>query len=92
MRPILLGTVFSLAAVAAAQVTPLNPAYKFASPVSVGAAAETGTVIVSISSPGSLATINVLTQGVANQDFTLAAGGSCATGTTYFTGQTCSVP
>ena len=90
-RPILLGTVFSLAAVAGAQVTPLNPAYKFASPVSVGAAAETGTVIVSISSPGSLNTINVLTQGVANQDFTLAAGGSCAAGTTYFAGQTCSV-
>jgi sugar lactone lactonase YvrE len=91
MRPILLGTVFSLAAVAAAQLTPLTPAYKFASPVSVGAAAETGTVIVSISTSGSLNTINVLTQGVANQDFALAAGGSCATGTTYFAGQTCSV-
>ncbi|MGA1981957.1 MAG: hypothetical protein ABSG84_05755 [Acidobacteriaceae bacterium] len=91
MRPILLGALFSLAAVAGAQVTPLNPAFKFASPVSVGAAAETGTVIVSISSTGSLNAINVLTQGVVNQDFTLAAGGSCTTGTTYFAGQTCSV-
>ena len=33
----------------------------------------------------------MLTQGVTNQDFTLAAGGSCALGTTYFTGQTCTV-
>jgi hypothetical protein len=69
----------------------LKPAYKFASPASVGAAAEAGTVVVTISGPGSLNAIDVLTQGVANQDFTLAAGGTCAQGLTYFTGQTCTV-
>jgi len=87
----LLGIAFSLAAVAGAQAAALNPAYKFASAVTVGAAAETGSVVVAISGSGSLNTINVLTQGVANQDFTLAAGGSCTPGTAYFAGQTCTV-
>jgi hypothetical protein len=91
VRSILLGTAFSLAAVAGAQVVALKPAYQFASPVNVGAAAESGTVLVTVSGSGSLNAIDVLTQGVANQDFTLAAGGSCAQGTTYFTGQTCTV-
>ena len=91
MRSILLGALVSLAGIAAAQVVALKPAYKFASPVSVGAAAETGTVVVTMSGSGSLNATNVLTQGVANQDFTLAAGGSCAQGTTYFVGQTCTV-
>ena len=90
-RSILLGIAFSLAAVAGAQAAALNPAYKFASAVTVGAAAETGSVVVAISGSGSLNTINVLTQGVANQDFTLAAGGSCTPGTAYFAGQTCTV-
>ena len=91
MRSILLGALVSLAGIAAAQVVALKPAYKFASPVSVGAAAETGTVVVTMSGSGSLNATNVLTQGVANQDFTLAAGGSCAQGMTYFIGQTCTV-
>ena len=91
MRSILLGTVFSLAAVAGAQVVALKPAYKFASPASVGGAAEAGAAVVTISGSGSLNAINVLTQGVESQDFVLAAGGSCAVGMTYFAGQTCTV-
>lgn len=91
MRSMLLGVAFSLAAVAGAQVVALKPAYKFASPVSIGAPAEAGMVVVTISGSGSLNTINVLTQGVANQDFTLAAGGSCTQGMTYFAAQTCTV-
>jgi hypothetical protein len=88
---ILLGAGFLLAAVAGAQVVALKPAYKFASPVNVGGAAEAGTVVVTLSGAGSLSTINVLTQGVANQDFMLAAGGTCTPGVTYFAGQNCSV-
>jgi hypothetical protein len=86
-----MSAVLSLAAVAGAQVVPLHPAYKFAAPANVGGAAETGTVAVTISSAGSLSNIGVLTQGVPNQDFTQAPGGSCATGMTYLPGQTCTI-
>ena len=81
----------SLAAAAAAQVVALKPAYRFAAPVNVGGAAETGTVVVTFSGAGSLSVINVLTQGVANEDYTQAPGGSCSLGTAYFAGQTCTV-
>ena len=91
MRSVWMGAVLSLAAVAGAQVVPLKPAYKFAAPANVGGAPESGTVTVTITATGSLSTIGVLTQGVANQDFTQAPGGSCAPGTTYFAGQTCTV-
>ena len=70
---------------------PVQQAYQFASPVSLGSAAETGIVTVMISSTGSLNEIKVLTQGIPNQDFIPASGGSCTTGTTYFVGQTCTV-
>ena len=95
-RPLLAGLIlmsmgFMLTAGSGAQVVPLTPAYKFAAPVTVGGAAETGTVGVAISGSGSLGSIEVLTQGVANQDFTAAAGGSCGVGTTYFAGQSCNV-
>lgn len=82
---------FALAATAGAQVSPLTPAYHFATPANVGGAAESGTAVVTISGAGSLSAINVLTQGNPNQDFTFAAGGSCAVGTTYFAGQSCTV-
>ena len=70
------GAALSLAAAAGAQVVALNPAYRFAAPVNVGGAAETGTVVVTFSGAGSLSTISVLTQGVANEDYTQAPGGS----------------
>jgi len=88
---VLLAALFALSSYVWAQVVPLNPAYQFAAPVSVGAAAETGTVVVTISGVGSLSAIHVLTQGIPIQDFTLASGGNCAAGTAYFAGQTCTV-
>jgi hypothetical protein len=84
----LLSTIFSMNAKA---VLPLQQAYQFASPVSLGAAAETGIVTVRISGAGSISSINVLTQGIQNQDFIPASGGSCTTGTAYFVGQICTV-
>jgi hypothetical protein len=74
-----------------AQVALLTPAYRFATPQTVGSAAQSGTAVVTIAAAGSVNSIGVLTQGVAGEDFTLAAGGSCAAGTTYFVGQTCTV-
>jgi hypothetical protein len=73
------------------QVVLLAPAYRFAASVSVGGTAEVGSATINISRTGSLSAINVVTQGIPNQDFTLAAGGSCTVGTTYFAGQTCTV-
>lgn len=73
------------------QAALLTPAYSFSSAVNVGGAAESGTAVVKISTAGTLGAINVLTQGVASQDFTLASGGSCNVGTAYFVGQTCTV-
>jgi sugar lactone lactonase YvrE len=85
--PIIALTVLS----AEAATVPVASAYHFASPVNVGGAAEAGTVTVVFSGAGTLNRINVLTQGIPNQDFTLGAGSSCATGMTYFAGQMCTV-
>jgi large repetitive protein len=87
----LASAVFALTPNAGAQAVPLTPAYVFATSVNVGAAAEAGTATVKISGAGSLSAINVLTQGVAAQDFTVAAGGSCSLGAAYVAGQTCTV-
>jgi len=87
-----LGSVaLALAPIAGAQAGPITPAYHFAAAANVGAAAEPGTATVTISSAGSLSAVNVLTQGIANQDFTLAGGGTCTVGRAYFAGQTCTV-
>ena len=56
----------------------------------VGTATTLSTVLI-ISAPGTIGSINVLTQGAPNLDFTLAPGGSCAVGQTYQAGDTCSV-
>ncbi len=49
------------------------------------------TVTVTIASAGTPATLSVLTQGSPNLDFTNAGGGTCATGTAYAAGATCTV-
>jgi len=82
---------FALGSTAGAQAVPVTPAFQFATPANVGAAAESGTAVVTISAAGSLSAIKVQTQGVPNQDFTQGAGGNCTVGTEYFAGQTCSV-
>ena len=66
-------------------------AYQFAAPAQVGGASEAGTATVTMSEAGTLGSITVVTQGVLNQDFAVAAGGSCAAGFSYFAGQMCSV-
>ena len=82
------GVVFALTPGAGAAVA---PAYQFAAPAQVGGASEAGTATVTMSAAGTLGTITVVTQGAPNQDFSYAAGGSCAAGLSYFVGQTCSV-
>jgi len=57
----------------------------------VGTALAAQPVSVYIATAGTASTINVLTQGAANLDFTMAPGGSCATGTAYTLGEICTV-
>ncbi len=73
-----------------AQVGLLTPAYTFAT-ANVGSPAEAETVPVAISAAGTLSAIEVLTQGIANQDFTAGAGAGCSVGTLYAQGWTCAV-
>ena len=86
---VLLSGFFPSPASASAAFVPQMPAYRFASSLSVGGTPEIGLVTVRISETGNLGAIHVVTQGVPNQDFTIATGGSCAAGTNYFVGQIC---
>ncbi len=64
----------------------------FAAPstgVSSSSAVQTATLI--FTTPGTLGSINVLTQGNPNLDFTLASGSGCVVGQTYQAGATCTV-
>ncbi len=58
--------------------------------VNVGAN-TTATVTVTIPAAATLGSIAVVTQGATGLDFTNAGGGSCATGTNYTAGQSCTV-
>jgi len=57
----------------------------------VNATSATQTATINFTAAGTLGSIDALTQGTANLDFKQVAGGSCAVGTTYTTGQTCTV-
>jgi CSLREA domain-containing protein len=63
--------------------------YNFGSQA-IGASA-TQALTLTIPSSATLGSIAVSTQGVANLDFTNGGGGSCAVGTDYATGATCTV-
>jgi len=79
---------------AAATETVVAPSVNFSSSENVGSSTTAQTVTVYIATAGTVNTINVLTQGAANLDFTQAAspnGGTCATTTMYSVGQTCTV-
>src|ERR1700720_2285090 len=65
-------------------------AYVFPSSVMVGGTPLTETVAVTIQSSGTLASIQVLTQGSANLDFNLSGVSTCAV-VAYVQGQVCSV-
>jgi len=65
-------------------------AFIFPSSVSVGGVALSEIATVTIQSPGNLASIQVVTQGVANLDFTASGTNTCVSGP-YVQGQTCTV-
>ena len=65
-------------------------AFIFPSNVNVGLGALSETVTVTIQSPGSLAAVEVLTQGVANLDFTPSGSSTCIPAS-YAQGQNCTV-
>ena len=58
--------------------------------VNLGSSA-TATVTVTFSAGGTLSKIDVVTRGASGLDFTAAGTGSCQVGTTYSTGQVCTV-
>jgi hypothetical protein len=60
-------------------------------PTAVGSTSAAQIVSLTLPQGGSLASIQVLTEGSQNLDFTLAAGGTCATGLSYLSGQQCTV-
>jgi sugar lactone lactonase YvrE len=57
----------------------------------VGTALTAQPVTLFFTTAGTLSSIQVLTQGTAGLDFTSGSGGTCATGTTYTVGQSCTV-
>ncbi len=57
----------------------------------VGTTSPTQTATLTLVSSGTLSSIAVSTQGVQNLDFKVVSGGTCATGTTYLAGQSCTV-
>ena len=61
------------------------------SALAVGQPGPAESVSVEIANSGTLAGIAVLTGGAPNLDFTLGEGGTCATGTAYTAGETCTV-
>jgi len=78
--PIIVATfAAAFGAVASAQTEP------------VGTASAPQTATVSVSSGFTLGSISVVTQGAPNLDFTFVSGGTCAAGTAYTAGQTCTV-
>lgn len=90
------GTSGSLRAVTSLFLTVNSP---FTSPtpngafgsVNVGSTSAPSALTVAFTAAGTLGSIAVLTQGVANLDFSNASGGTCAIGTAYRISATCTV-
>ncbi|HYM77427.1 MAG TPA: chitobiase/beta-hexosaminidase C-terminal domain-containing protein [Candidatus Dormibacteraeota bacterium] len=59
-------------------------------PVNVGSSTS-GPATITIPNGGTLASIAVVTQGATNLDYSQASGGTCAVGTGYLAGATCTV-
>ena len=59
--------------------------------VAIGQTGPTLPVTLTFSSAGTVATQRALADGAENQDFTIASGGSCATGQSYPAGGSCTV-
>jgi hypothetical protein len=58
---------------------------------SIGSTSAVQTATLTFTEAATVASINVLTQGAPNLDFQVASGGTCAVGTAYSVGQTCTV-
>ena len=59
--------------------------------INVGQKSSVESLSLTFSGNGTLGSIVALTQGAANMDFAVVTGGTCATGTVYSIGNTCSV-
>jgi sugar lactone lactonase YvrE len=85
-------TNYTAAATVSQSVTvmPAATLYNVAS-TNVGATSTVQTLTVNFANGGTLGSIAVVTQGNANLDYALVAGGSCAVGAMYTAGQACTV-
>ena len=63
----------------------------FAGSTAVGQSSTPVSVVVTMTAAGTAGVPATITQGVANGDFAVGAGGSCADGTTYSANDTCTV-
>jgi sugar lactone lactonase YvrE len=59
--------------------------------VSIGSPSAAKKFTLTVSTPGKLSTISVVTQGITGLDFAGATGGTCLVGHTYNVGNTCTV-
>jgi hypothetical protein len=76
---------FATAAKLPGQTGPVFPA------VNVGTTSAAQSVSMTMQAAGTLGSIQVLTSGTPNLDYSLATGGSCTTGVAYTAGSTCTV-
>jgi hypothetical protein len=74
-----------------ASITVTSPGSNTAPTTPVGSTSATQTVSLTVSTAGTIGSINVLTQGAPNLDFKLVSGGTCAVGTAYTANQVCTV-
>ncbi|HEY2858460.1 MAG TPA: chitobiase/beta-hexosaminidase C-terminal domain-containing protein [Terracidiphilus sp.] len=81
--------VYSFTATAAGRSTATDNTTVVVS--TVGASAGATSVTVNIATGGALNSVEVLTSGSPNLDFTKGGGGSCSIGTLYSAGQSCTV-
>jgi len=91
-RAVGLAALLCMAAVCAAAVGAVAGAqstHAFSGTTAVGQSSSPLSVVVTMTSGGVAGTPLALTQGVANSDFALAGGGTCAAGASYSAGQQC---
>ena len=86
-RTVGLAALLCMAAVCASAAAQANNV--FSGTTAVGQSSSPLSVVVTMTAGGVAGTPVALTQGVANSDFALASGGTCAAGTSYSAGQQC---
>ncbi len=83
------GTMLCMALVCGSGVA--QTANVFSGTTAVGQSSAPIGVVVTMVSGGTAGTPVALTQGLANSDFAIVSGGSCSPGTSYSSGQSCTV-